>query len=64
MFTRHLVSLVLLGLCAGCTMAGRPPSNVPASWNEPGMVITHPNGDGPQVIQWGPPNYDCCTYAG
>jgi hypothetical protein len=27
-------------------------------------VITHPDGNGPQVIQWGPPNYACCTYAG
>jgi hypothetical protein len=64
MAMRMLTSLLLLGLCAGCANLQRPPSDVPASWNEPGMVITHPNGNGPQVMTWGPPAYDCCIYPG
>jgi hypothetical protein len=64
MAMRLLTSLLLVGLCAGCTTFQRPPSDVPVSWHEPGLVITHPNGNGPQVVRWGPPAYDCCTYPG
>ena len=64
MTKRLLASLLLLCLCSGCDAFQRPPSNVPTSWHQPGLVITHPNGDGPQVILWGPPEYYCCNYAG
>jgi hypothetical protein len=46
-------------LCAAGSLAACSVPYVsmnPPSWTDPNLRVTHPNGDGPQVVRWGPPN--------
>jgi hypothetical protein len=46
------------GMVASCdTPVGRAPDLQGSYWQN--AVVTNPNGDGPQVVRWGPPqNYN------
>jgi hypothetical protein len=47
----RLALLAAASCLAACTI-----STGPATWVDPNLRVTHPNGDGPQVVRWGPPD--------
>ena len=56
---RSVLRLMLLAAAAGAMTACDTPVGTPPSWRGVGTVptvITNPQGGGPQVTRWGPPD--------
>jgi hypothetical protein len=53
-----LAALAVLSALAACdTPVGIAPNLQGTYWQN--AIVAHPNGDGPQVVRWGPPqNYN------